>query len=294
MQVKTVKKLITLKMNDWLESITDLGLKADVKKNILVSGGCITSLFHGLPVNDFDVYIQDMDVLIRLANYYCPGKVLDGRRREEYLNTIHSSYEIEDNESAQAIRYKSLKEDQVKLNIDSIGIKKELIKDKKYQVAFLSQNAISLSEDVQIVLRFHGNAERIHKTFDFIHATNYFTFEEGLVTNIAALESILTKTLRYQGSLYPLTSVIRMKKFIQRGWTVNAGEILKMLFQVSELDLKDIQVLEEQLIGVDVAYFSVLIDVLRDTAGTMDSHHLSLLIDKVFNEYDEPEDKEIQ
>jgi hypothetical protein len=30
-----------------------------------------------------------------------------------------------------------------------------------------------------------------------------------------------------------------MKKFIQRGWTVNAGEILKMLFQVSELDLKN-------------------------------------------------------
>jgi hypothetical protein len=73
---------------------------------------------------------------------------------------------------------------------------------------------------------------------DFVHATNYFTFEEGLVTNVAALESILTKSLRYQGSLYPLTSVIRMKKFIQRGWTVNAGEILKMLFQVSELDLK--------------------------------------------------------
>jgi hypothetical protein len=29
-----------------------------------------------------------------------------------------------------------------------------------------------------------------------------------------------------------------MKKFIQRGWTVNAGEILKMLFQVSELKKK--------------------------------------------------------
>jgi hypothetical protein len=44
-----------------------------------------------------------------------------------------------------------------------------------------------------------------------------------------------------------------MKKFIQRGWTVN-GRNLKMLFQVSELDLKNIEVLEEQ-IGVDVAYF---------------------------------------
>jgi hypothetical protein len=61
------------------------------------------------------------------------------------------------------------------------------------------------TEDLQIVLRFSGNVTQIHKTFDFVHATNYFTFEEGLVTNVA-VESILTKSLRYQGSyiLLPL------------------------------------------------------------------------------------------
>jgi hypothetical protein len=152
--------------------------------------------------------------------------VLDGRKREDYLNNIQSSFEIDDNESEEAVRYKTLKLDQVKLNISSIGMKKELIEGKKYQVAFFSQNAISLTEDLQIVLRFSGNVTQIHKTFDFVHATNYFTFEEGLVTNVAALESILTKSLRYQGSLYPLTSV-RMKKFIQRGWTVNGEKSLR-------------------------------------------------------------------
>jgi hypothetical protein len=106
-------------------------------------------------------------------------------------------------------------------------MKKELIEGKKYQVAFFSQNAISLTEDLQIVLRFSGNVTQIHKTFDFVHATNYFTFEEGLVTNVAALESILTKSLRYQGSLYPLTSVIREE--IHTTWTVNAGEILNVV-----------------------------------------------------------------
>jgi hypothetical protein len=44
-----------------------------------------------------------------------------------------------------------------------------------------------------------------------------------------------------------------MKKFIQRGCK-HGREILKMLFQVSELDLKNIEVLEEQLIGVDVFF----------------------------------------
>jgi hypothetical protein len=151
--------------------------------------------------------------------------------------TIYRAFEIDDNESEEAVRYKTLKLDQVKLNISSIGMKKELIEGKKYQVAFFSQNAISLTEDLQIVLRFSGNVTQIHKTFDFVHATNYFTFEEGLVTNVAALESILTKSLRYQGSLYPLTC--NTYEEIHTTWLDRKrGEILKMLFQVSELDLK--------------------------------------------------------
>jgi hypothetical protein len=56
-------------------------------------------LFQGLPVNDYDVYIQDMDVLIRAQ--HCAGttttgvdKVLDGRKREDYLNNILSSLKL--------------------------------------------------------------------------------------------------------------------------------------------------------------------------------------------------------
>jgi hypothetical protein len=56
-----------------------------------------------------------------------------------------------------------------------------------------------------------------------------------------------------------------------------------MLFQVSELNLKNIEVLEEQLIGVDVKHFSLLITVLRDTEGKPPSV-IYLNCDKVFNE----------
>jgi hypothetical protein len=299
MQIKTIKKVITRKLEDWLSSIEGEQLREDVRKNLLLSGGSITSLLQGTPVNDYDIYIQDIDVLVRLAKYYCPGIVLDGRLRNQYIKNKYPKYDEQnpfwmdlDEKYAPEllVRLLTLKSDQVKLDIVSAGIKKDLLcevgkEPAKYQVAFLSQNAISLTDDIQIVLRFSGSVEEIHKTFDFIHATNYFTFKEGLVTNIPALESILTKTLKYQGSLYPLTSIIRMKKFIQRGWTVNAGEMLKMIFQVSELDLKDLVVLEEQLIGVDVAYFSTLIEILRGVAPEkITPSYLSTIIDKVFNE----------
>tara|TARA_R110000737_G_C14624761_1_gene494608 strand:- start:34343 stop:35239 length:897 start_codon:yes stop_codon:yes gene_type:complete len=295
MKIKTIRKAITMKLTAWLSTINDEKLRADVRANILVSGGSITSMLLGEPVNDYDVYIKDMDVLIRLAKYYTP-KVLDGRLKAQYLENHASDEVFSDEDGGEnlaelAIRIKNLKPDQVKLDIPSEGIRIDLnpkeLSSGLYKVAFLSQNAISLTDDLQIVLRFHGDNEQIHKTFDFMHATNYFTFEEGLVVNTDALSSIITKELRYQGSLYPLTSIIRMKKFILRGWSINAGEILKIMFQISELDLKDPVVLEEQLIGVDIAYFSQLIDILRGTPkGKITSAYLNTLIDKVFNEHE--------
>lgn len=305
MQRKTIKKVIVKKLDGWLSTIEDSTLRQEVRKNILVSGGSITSLFQGQPVNDYDIYIQDMDVLVKLAKYYCPGIVLDGRLKDEYIKNRFPKYDSKepfwlDTDEPYApellVRLLTLKKNQVKLNIESAGRRTEeqaLKPDTKYQIAFLSQNAISLTDDLQIVLRFNGNSEQIHKTFDFIHATNYFTFKEGLVTNIDALESILTKTLRYQGSLYPLTSIIRMKKFLNRGWSINAGEILKIMFQISELDLKNVEVLEEQLIGVDIAYFSTLIEIIRGVSPeSMNSSYLNSLIDKVFGDEEDEQVKE--
>lgn len=303
MQTKTIKLIITQKLNEWLETISDLNLRKKVKENLLVSGGSITSMFLNEKVNDFDIYIKDMNILVELANYYCPNRVLDGRLREQYLREYFAEFEdstqnvenmmadLDQNQSELVVRYKNLKQDQVKLNIASFGERINLEEsEEKYRVAFLSQNAISLTDDIQIVLRFSGTAEEIHKNFDFIHATNYFTFEDGLVTNIKALESTLTKDLKYQGSLYPLTSIIRMKKFLLRGWKMNAGEILKILFQVSELNLKNPEVLEEQLIGVDIAYFSKIIEILRGVpAEKINSSYLNAIIDKVFNEFDDEE-----
>lgn len=290
-------------MENWLESIEDKNLSKDVKKNILVTGGSICSMFLGVDVNDYDVYIQNMDVLLRLTEYYTKNFgniiVFDGRKKDSYLKEYakdNGRNEIDDDHlSAYLVSVRNLKENQIKLFFNErdggFAVEHEDLKENSYAPVFFSPNAISLSDKVQIVIRFNGNSEQIHKTFDYIHATNYFTFEDGLVTNIKALESILTKQLYYQGSLYPLTSVIRMKKFIKRNWNISAGEILKILFQVSELDLTDPDVLEEQLIGVDVAYFNKLISILRgvDTKN-MTSLYLNAIIDKVFNSSEDIEE----
>jgi hypothetical protein len=288
MQLKTIEQVIKSKLIEWLGTINDFELRERVKDSILLSGGSIASMLLNQDVNDYDIYIKDVNVLRDITAYYTKGhkaiKVLWGGDKESLM-----ALDFSDKETSYSIAIQNLKSDQLKLYFGgSLCYKIEKPTYKKYVPVFFSPNAISLSDNIQIVLRFHGDNEQIHKTFDFIHATNYFTFKDGLVTNIKALESLLTKQLIYQGSLYPLTSIIRMKKFIKRGWNINAGEILKIMFQISELDLKEPSTLEEQLIGVDVAYFSILIEILRGVdKKTITSVFLNTVIDRVFNSSNE-------
>ena len=177
---------------------------------------------------------------------------------------------------------------------------------EKHHPIFMSANAITLAGKIQLITRFFGEPEEIHGNYDFIHCTcSYKSWDNELELPQEALESLITKELRYVGSLYPLCSIIRIRKFVARGWSINAGQILRMVFQCGELDLNDINVLEDQLTGVDAAYFMQIITRLKECnakkiiremeensltqiqaikkVGTrVDTSYLSTLIDRIF------------
>lgn len=154
----------------------------------------------------------------------------------------------------------------------------------KFRPVFMSTNAITLSHKVQIVIRFWGNPDEIHENYDFAHCTNYWcSWNDELVLRPAALEALLARELRYVGSKYPICSLIRLRKFIARGWTVNAGQILKAVMQISELNLKDVRVLEDQLTGVDAAYFlEVMSKVKEKDPEKVNAAYLVEIIDRMF------------
>ena len=164
----------------------------------------------------------------------------------------------------------------------------EALQKPRYRPIFLSSNAITLSQKIQLVLRFYGDADEIHENYDFAHCTNYWESGTGKLTlRKEALSALLGRELIYQGSKYPLCSMIRTRKFLKRGFHINAGQYLKMAFQISDLDLKDVAVLEEQLVGVDTCYFQIMIDAIQKSIKANDSFKLSndyvvSLIDKIF------------
>lgn len=161
-------------------------------------------------------------------------------------------------------------------------------KPEPYRPKFISSNAITLSDKIQLINRFYGPADKIHETFDFVHCFNYWTSKDReLVLNVDALEAILDKRLVYKGSKYPLCTILRMRKFLKRGWTINAGQIVKACFQLSKLNLSDVTVLEDQLVGVDTTYFRTLVDTIQGELQTnrdlkIDETYIATLIDEIF------------
>ena len=174
--------------------------------------------------------------------------------------------------------------------LDDIKADNIIDKEKKqYFPVFISSNAITLSNKIQLVVRFYGEPDQIHDTYDFEHTKAYFDFGKNeLVIPERVWELTMNKTLIYSGSKYPVASLFRIRKFINRGWNINAGQILKMAMQVSELDLMDIKVLEDQLIGVDSLYFMNMIEQFRrkqlnDTEFELTPDYVLSIVDKVFN-----------
>jgi hypothetical protein len=348
MQEKTIKSVINKKFNDWVNSIEDEDVRKAVKANSIIAGGAITSLMHNEKPNDFDIYFQNKETLLKVAKYYAKKFnenhpfmhnkldkkiecfVLDGETIENFEDSsivIHdeevnkqidknNEIDIPKNENGELIlsaktdeksglyygfsrMFVGCPKDRVKMIIMSDGfagglpshedpsaenltatqiveeldeinsneVEKEI--KEKYRPVFITTNAITLSDKIQLIVRFYGTPDEIHKNFDYEHTKSYWSsWNNQLDIPRSVYECVMNKTLKYTGSKYPICSVFRMRKFIERGWTINAGQILKMSFHINELDLKDIDVLEDQLIGVDSVYFNNLIAQIKEQQAT--------------------------
>lgn len=311
MKRKTIEGILRRKFNSWLLTLPP-SIKGVVKEGTIITGGSIVSMLLNEEVSDYDLYFRNKETALLVAKHYV-----------KKFREANPSYTFKNGRKVDAITVVE-DENRIKIMVRSVGVagkvnqpeanyayfetlepgspeqegfieealkakKRETTaeinwKKEKYVLVFLTSNAITLSGKMQLVLRFYGEPDEIHKNYDFVHVTNYWTSWEGkLVLRSDALEAILTKELRYQGSLFPICSLFRVRKFIERGWTINAGQLLKMALQINELNLRDMTVLEEQLIGVDVAYMQDLINRLRQVKSEdIDNIYICRLIDEIF------------
>lgn len=315
MKAKTINAVIKKKVDDWLSSIEDEAVREVAKFDIVVTGGCIASMLLKEPVNDFDIYFRTRAAATAVAKYYIarfqprsvngiPCNIALWESDDRIKVMIKSSGIASEDGTEKAYEYfESRPEGEAADYVGDIMNNPSDVEDAleeaqerarenedakpKYRPVFMSTNAITLSGKIQLILRFWGTPDEIHDNYDYVHATNYWTSwgsgSNHLELRKDALESLLARELRYVGSKYPICSVIRMRKFIKRGWTVNAGQVLKMSMQISQLDLTKVDVLEDQLTGVDVAYFHQVIEAVRSEDPTkVNCAYLIEIIDRMF------------
>jgi hypothetical protein len=314
MQEKTIKSVLNRKLKDWVSSIKDNpSLQNLIRRDAICTGGAIASMLQGQEPNDFDFYFKTKSTCEAVARYYV----------EKFKQNPPSRFKGDANRTV-SIEVQSL-EDRIKIVVKSQGIAGEdgtdsyqyfeqvgdpsepiefvdnILSDKedadkktndegakkdKYRPVFLTSNAITLSEKIQVVVRFSGDISTIHESYDFVHCTCSWDAETNTL-NLpnAALVSMLNKRLKYKQSKYPLCSIIRTRKFLKLGWHIDAGQYVKMAWDLNKLNLADINILEDQMIGVDSAYFQEVIGLLKERTEEgkkIDETYLIEIIDRIF------------
>jgi len=217
---KNMKESIDRKVKDWLNTITDNEVVQAIKKDLIVTGGCFTSMILNEKVNDYDCYFRTKETVIKVAQYYAnvwnnlhkdqmngrgvPSKVFvfDGDNPSKELLEYYGVTTKEQLYDHQAGIVRKTSPNRVKLVIPSDGIISaeettkldfnEIISsldkisssdvetiitndgEQKYSPVFISSNAITLSDDIQIIVRFYGSPSEIHDTYDFVHTKAYY------------------------------------------------------------------------------------------------------------------------
>ena len=315
MNTRIIKSILAKKHENFVASIKDEAVRKMVEQNSIITGGSIVSMLLKEKVNDFDYYFTNLETVEAVAAYYVdefnrlhgdnsndktakPQIYVEDDRVKIRIQSGGIVGENTDESQYQYFETRPIEEGEkyVRQTIantlnEADALDGETLEDdkkEKYRPVFLTDNAITLSDKIQLIIRFYGDAKEIHSNYDFVHCTCYWTSKEKkLVLPPAALESMITKQLYYSGSKYPVCSFIRCRKFLKKGWHINAGQMLKICLQISELDLMDLEVLEDQLTGVDTAYFVQVLDYLKDRQAKDEDFHLKMpylisIIDRMF------------
>jgi len=319
----TIKKIIRRKLDYWLDTITDNHVKEIAKENVIVCGGAITSLLLGEKPNDYDLYFKTFDSVKKIAEYYAnkfnesnkikavnkyivnvkiipftnindevedrvvmymqsAGVAAEKQTRYEYFEGLS---EADTENFADSLTEQSFNDLENKPETVIDNVIEELKIKQPYRPIFISDNAITLANQTQLIIRFYGAPSDIFKNFDFVHAQCYYDLKANhLECSQAALSTILSKTLIYNGSLYPIASIFRIRKFLNRGWRISAGQLLKIIWQVNKLDMNDRSTLRDQLIGVDQAYMHQLICAIEKQGAKVDGTYIASLLDQIFDE----------
>lgn len=148
----------------------------------------------------------------------------------------------------------------------------------KYKLNLITENSINLSENIQLITKFAGSHDEVVSKFDWLHIRSVFYYDKATNSYELSIPEdtyrlICEKDLVYTGSDYPLSSLIRLRKYMRKGWNVSTATITQiamevvMAFRENDSTLIDVDTLVHHLNGVDP--LTIIAELERQTGKLM-------------------------
>ena len=195
--------------------------------NCFVAGGAITSLFTNRDINDIDIYVPSETALKNvIAHLYCEeDKVCPDSLASEELSQFQGRVCGTTNKAITIVNGKTM---------------------------------------LQLVyFKYFSSPDDIFATFDFTVCMGAYDIKQGLfklhdkflLDNAARRLSVNSKTD------YPLISVMRAFKYIDRGWKISTKEMMLLLLACNNLNIDSWDEVKEQVGGM----YGYSVDDIFDT-----------------------------
>lgn len=234
-------------------------IKDDVFFNNVIDGGIlagtsISSLTRKIMdfeeknndgVKDWDIYFYKKEILDSVIKSLL-NKFIPIGQSKIFWETI----------SPVSIQYNDIGAEFVELR--EFGSLMGTLKDNPTYDMVITNNAISIQErdgsspGYQFILTIHNSEpEKIVSQFDYLHCQSFYQFDTQRYFSTPEINhAVFNKQLIFKGGLNPLSSIVRMKKFGRRGWSISQLQILKILAFASEaIDFNNAHMVQSLLRG---------------------------------------------
>lgn len=174
---------------------------------VYIAGGCIYSWNKNQTYKDIDMFLETSYLTVKIKDYFEDHPKIKSFFKRPY-GTVYEGY------------------------IDGSRI-------------FITKNAVSI-DDIQIIVKEAGTPEEVLSGFDYKHNMFFIQGGEfyGLVDEFYLTSNELSFNMERPRDI--VGSIIRIPKFLEKGFTINKYEIAKMLQK-----LHDIGFNEEELEELD-------------------------------------------
>lgn len=127
---------------------------------------------------------------------------------------------------------------------------------------FETPNCVTINTNyvkVQLCKYNYPTMVRLIESFDFAHVQiAYDIFSQDVTYTEQAKEAFISRTTTFTGSEYPLSSLIRISKYYERGRITGRGligEVLLIFKAILERGFEDYEDFKDQLNAVDLNFF---------------------------------------